>query len=118
MIYNYHMTIAKTAEIHTRIQPSVKRQAERIFAESGHTASDAIEQFYIWTIKHGKTPMRLRKHANIPDEALMSDAEADQMINEARADYKNGNYISLDSLQKEIERDYGLSVQNPHHNKS
>lgn len=38
--------MAKTASINARIEPVVKKKAERIFADLGITASDAIGMFY------------------------------------------------------------------------
>lgn len=104
-VYNSSI-MKKTAEIHARIQPNIKQQAEQIFAKTGHTASEAIEQFYIWTIKHRKTPMRLRKRADIPDENLMTDAEIKEMIEEARKEVREGKVTTLDELRKEMHEEY------------
>jgi DNA-damage-inducible protein J len=38
--------MAKTASINARIEPTVKRQAETIFAALGISASEAISMFY------------------------------------------------------------------------
>lgn len=90
----------KTADIHIRIQPEVKEQAEAIFARAGVSASDAIEQFYLWTIRHQKTPMRLKsRRANIPDLNEMTDDEIDAMIEDARRDVREGKIISNEEAQ-------------------
>jgi DNA-damage-inducible protein J len=38
--------MAKTASVNARIEPTVKKKAERIFAAIGITASDAVGMFY------------------------------------------------------------------------
>ena len=110
LYYNKDIMAIKSAEIHTRIQPNVKRQAEQIFARTGHTASEAIEQFYVWTIKHQKTPMRLRKHVDIPDENLMTDAELAKMVESARKEVHEGKVTSLEEFKKEMTEEYGFKA--------
>ena len=109
-VYNKSIMIKKTAEIHARIQPNIKRQAEQVFAKTGHTASEAIEQFYVWTVKHQKTPMRLRKRVNIPDENLLTDEEMKALIEEARKEAREGKVISLEESKRELREVYGLKV--------
>ncbi|HEU0085231.1 MAG TPA: type II toxin-antitoxin system RelB/DinJ family antitoxin [Bradyrhizobium sp.] len=38
--------MAKTASVNARIEPAVKKKAERIFAAIGISASDAVGMFY------------------------------------------------------------------------
>lgn len=81
----------KTADLHIRIQPEIKARAEDIFASSGHTMSDAVEQFLTWTVKHNKPPVRLRRHrARIPDLNSMTKLEINQLLHESETEADNG----------------------------
>ena len=55
----------KTSEVHVRIQPHLKQRAEAVFAQTGYSPSEAIQQFYAWTARHNKIPIRL--HHSIQD---------------------------------------------------
>jgi DNA-damage-inducible protein J len=41
-----HVTIMKTAAVHSRIQPEIKEQAERILQRLGLSPTEAIRMFY------------------------------------------------------------------------
>lgn len=105
----------RTATIHTRIKPSLKKRAEEIFNESGHTPSDVLEQFYILTVKKGKVPIRLtRRRANIPDENLMTPDEIKAMLAEAEKSLdkqiESGKYITSANVKEALRERYGIRV--------
>ena len=105
----------RTATIHTRIQPNLKFRAEQIFAESGHTTSDVLEQFYIQTVRSGKVPIRLNKRrATIPDEALMSDKEIKLMLSaaskSARKQISEVNLITSNDIKVGLKRQHGVEL--------
>ena len=105
----------KVASIHTRIQPSLKRRAEQIFSESGHTPSDVIEQFYIQTVRKGRIPIRLTKRrASIPNENLMTPKEIRAMLasaeKSAKGQIESGRYVTLEKVKGKLKEDYGLKL--------
>ena len=90
-------------------------RAEKIFADSGHTTSDVIEQLYIQTVRRGKVPIRLAKRrANIPDEALMTPEEIRAMLEEANKSAErqiaSGEFISLQDVKDGLRQKYGLKL--------
>lgn len=105
----------RTATIHTRIQPNLKSRAEQIFADSGHTTSDVIEQFYIQTVRRGKVPIHLSKRrAKIPDEILMTTDETKAMLtaasNSAKEQLSTGKTISTQDIKQDLREKYALNL--------
>ena len=98
----------KTADVHSRINPGLKAQAEDYFEKNGTTMSQALEQFLAWTVRHQKTPMRLKKRANIPDLSLMTDEEVQAMLDEAEKQVKEGKYYTVDEVRREMAMKYGF----------
>lgn len=52
--------MAKTASVNARIEPGVKKKAERIFADIGITASDAVGMFYRQVVYRRGLPFDVR----------------------------------------------------------
>jgi DNA-damage-inducible protein J len=52
--------MAKTASVNARIEPAVKKKAERIFAEIGISASDAVGMFYRQVVYRRGLPFDVR----------------------------------------------------------
>ena len=100
----------KTADIHIRISPTLKAEAEDYFEKSDVTMSQALEQFLIWTIKHQKTPMRLRKRASIPDLNAMTREETREMIDSAEQEVKSDKYHTTDEVRREMAKRYGFKI--------
>jgi len=66
--------MSKTAATHTRMDPEIKREAERIIKNTGLSVSAAQELFYRQIIAHQSIPFDLR----VPSE------ETVQSMREAR----------------------------------
>jgi DNA-damage-inducible protein J len=52
--------MAKTASVNARIEPAVKKKAERIFTEIGISASDAVGMFYRQVVYRRGLPFDVR----------------------------------------------------------
>ena len=52
--------MAKTATVHARMEPEIKRRAEQIIKETGLSVSTAQEIFYRQIIAHQGLPFELR----------------------------------------------------------
>jgi DNA-damage-inducible protein J len=52
--------MAKTASVNARIEPAVKKKAERIFADIGISASDAVGMFYRQVVYRRGLPFDVR----------------------------------------------------------
>ncbi|MBQ6127452.1 type II toxin-antitoxin system RelB/DinJ family antitoxin [Candidatus Saccharibacteria bacterium] len=99
----------RTADIHIRIQPDLKKQAERIFAEGGFTLTDGIEQFLDWTVRHKKSPIRLQKRRpNIPVLSEMSKEEIKAELAKSEEDFKKGNIYNQEQVELMVRERYGF----------
>ena len=83
----------KTKVIHARIEPHLKRDAEKVFRKLGMTASFAISVFYAKVILHKGLPFL----PNIPN------AETRKAIKEARAG-KGKKYNSVQEMFDDLNR--------------
>ncbi|MBO7657049.1 type II toxin-antitoxin system RelB/DinJ family antitoxin [Candidatus Saccharibacteria bacterium] len=100
----------KTADVHIRINPTLKSQAEDYFEENGTTMSQAVEQFLAWTVKHKKTPMRLKHRANILDLSRMSKTEIETMLKDSEKEVKTGKHYTINEVRREMATKYGFEV--------
>lgn len=102
----------RTATIHIRIQPGLKKSAEEIFAESGVTASEAVEQFYAQTVKRGKVPIKLsrRRRANILDENVNTPEEIRAALDKAEKSVESGNYYTIKEVRESMKTKYGVEI--------
>jgi len=101
----------KTADVHIRINPGLKAQAEKVFEKNGTTMSQALEQFLAWTVKHQKTPMRLKRRANIPDENLMTVEEIRTMLDKTMEEVEEGKYMTVEQFKDKVEDEYGIRLR-------
>ncbi len=78
--------VKKSATLHTRIEPSVKEQAEQILSTLGIPASSAINIFYKQIILHKGLPFAVQ----IPDKTplIMEELSESQLHEELEAGYK------------------------------
>ena len=101
----------KTTDIHIRINPTLKKQAEEYFEGAGVTMSQALEQFLAWTVKHQKTPIRLKRRANIPDENLMTKEEIVKMLDETMDEIKAGKCMTFEQFKERVEELHGIKLR-------
>lgn len=120
----------RTAEIHARIQPGLKENAERIFEESGHTTSEVLEQFYAQTVKRGKVPIRLTRrrcpawveirraaqscppgildeNVNTPEEIQ---AALDEALQSVEKQFETGEFITSKEVREYIRKKHGVEI--------
>jgi DNA-damage-inducible protein J len=83
-----------TVMIHTRIEPKLKKQAEKIFAQLGITASEAIRMFYAAVIREKGIPYESR----IPNKETRKALDA--FLKGDRTGYKT--YNSVDDLFRDL----------------
>ena len=67
--------MAKTADLHVRIAPDTKRDAEMLFNKFGITVSDAVNIFLHQSLIVGGLPFEMRQpHYNAETEAAIQEA--------------------------------------------
>lgn len=101
----------KTETVHTRVDPTVKKEAETIFQKIGLTTSQAIMLFLTATINHKGIPFELALPSNNTDlKFATSIATVDGVAPSKEAEkimslYSNGD-IDYETAQFAIKRLY------------
>ena len=83
--------MAKTGMIRARVDPELKREAERLFSELGLSATEAITLFY----------MQVTMHRGLPFSVRIPNAETVQALQQARDGVGLDEYTSLEDLKAE-----------------
>lgn len=65
----------KTAAVHSRIEPQLKRKAERILHKLGITPTEAVRMFYNQIALHGGLPFPLRVPNELTEKTLRRSRE-------------------------------------------
>ena len=75
--------MAKTEMIRARVEPELKREAERLFSELGLSATDAITLFYKQVTLHRGLPFSVRMPNVETVEALQQTRDGDGLTEHA-----------------------------------
>lgn len=101
--------MARTANVFTRVEPSIKEQAEEVLDQLGIPMSNAIGMFLRQVVLQRGIPFEIKLPTNAPTAfgALtkeMFDAEMYKGISDIEA----GRVYSADSIEEEMKRDFGV----------
>ena len=89
----------RTANLHIRIDPETKKNAEQIYSAFGITITDAVTMFLHQSIYVGGLPFELRQpRYNAETEAAIQ--EANDIIS---GKVKAKSYASLDEFYKDLD---------------
>lgn len=83
---------ARTQMIHTRIEPKLKRSAERIFSEIGISTAEAIRLFL----------KQVELHRGLPFPVSVPNAATIAAINEANHPATLKHYVSFRKLREQL----------------
>ncbi len=101
--------MARTANIMTRVEPSIKEQAEAVLDQLGISMSTAMSMYLRQIALQRKIPfeMKLPNAQPIPMSSL-SDEEFNALMDKAARDYADGKCVPLfdfaDEMKKEMKR--------------
>ena len=84
--------MAKTAMVHARVEPELKRRAEELFSELGLSTTEAITLFYKQVAMHQGLPFSIR----IPN------AETIEAMRQSRDHEDLVEYSSLEDLKRSL----------------
>ena len=93
----------KTANVNTRMDVEIKRQAEVILERLGIPRSVAIDMFYRQIIAHNGIPFPVTLPPQIPVRDEMTEAQFDQMMSEGKKKKKNGETFDMEEVFSEFE---------------
>lgn len=87
----------KTATLNMRVDPSVKEEAERVYAQFGMNLTDAVNVFLHKSIMEGGLPFELRPpRFNAETEAAMREAREIAAGRVAASRYMSASQASAD----------------------
>ncbi len=101
--------MARTSNVFARVEPNVKQQAEYILTELGIPMSNAVSIFLKQVILHRGIPFDM-KLPNKEPLALGEPSKEDlhKELQKGFDDIKSGRAHSLQSIEEELKRDYGV----------
>ena len=101
--------MAKTANIYTRVDPTVKEQAETVLNQLGISMATAMEMYLRQIALQRKIPFEMAL-PNVRPIALsdLSDKEFDALMERAVKEYADGNYVSAQDFEKQMEKEFNV----------
>ncbi len=100
--------MAKSANLHARIEPEVKLQAEKILDTLGIPASNAINMFYKQIILQGGLPFSVKLPSYQLDVSKMTDDELNVELEKGYNSIEKGSVVSAQDAFKAINEALGL----------
>lgn len=101
--------MAKTASIYTRVDPTVKEQAETVLNQLGISMATAMEMYLRQIALQRKIPFEMAL-PNVRPIALgdLSDKEFDALMERAVKEYADGNCVSVQDFEKQMEKEFNV----------
>ncbi len=101
--------MAKTANVYTRVDPTVKEQAETVLNQLGISMATAMEMYLRQIALQRKIPFEMAL-PNVRPIALgdLSDKEFDALMERAVKEYADGNYVSVQDFEKQMEKEFNV----------
>lgn len=101
--------MANTTALYTRMDTSLKNDAEEILAKLGITPSSAIQMFYSQIILHRGLPFEAKLPAAKPVAiGGMSREELDAELNKGMISARNGDVLSANDVDELMKREFGV----------
>lgn len=101
----------KTSNIYVRVEPNVKKQAEKVFEKIGIPMSSAVGMFLRQVIIKNGLPFEVVASKNEPlFLSEMTDDELDKELMKAQEDFDNGRVYTVDEVKRELEKEFGYEL--------
>ena len=102
------LQVEETTEAYIPVRPHLKEQAEAVLNSLGFELSDAVNIFLHRVIVEGGMPAGLPRPLLSMD--VMTPEQLGAEIQKGLDDLKAGRTITLEELEAEFERDYGIRI--------
>ena len=103
------MNMARTSNVFARVEPEVKEQAEMVLNQLGIPMSNAVGMFLRQVVIQRGIPFEMKLPANKPlDMSQMTKEQFDAEIQKGITDIENGRVYSVDEVEEEMHRLYGV----------
>lgn len=100
--------MAKSANLHARIEPDVKEQAEAILNALGIPASNAITMFYKQIILQKGLPFEVKLPEHPLDISRMTAEQIHAELEKGYADLQAGRTVPAAEAFADIRKEYGV----------
>lgn len=101
--------MARTSNVFARVEPEVKEQAEMVLNQLGISMSNAVGMFLRQVVIQRGIPFEMKLPANKPlDMSQMTKEQFDAEIQKGITDIENGRVYSVDEVEEEMHRLYGV----------
>ena len=101
--------MARTSNVFARVEPEIKEQAEEVLNQLGIPMSNAVGMFLRQVVLQRGIPfeMKLPQNSLIAYDSLTKE-QFDAEIGKGMADIYAGRMCSIDEVESEMIRDFGL----------
>lgn len=101
--------MAKQASVYTRVDPTVKAQAETVLEQLGISMATAMEMYLRQIAMQRKIPFEMALPTNKPIAlGSLTDEQFNALMEKAYADYENGDTFTTEEVEEELHRKYGI----------
>ena len=100
----------RTADIHIRMEPTLKSQAEEIFRLNGVTPSDVVTYVYRRAVKTNRSPVALPKRGGVLDMDRMTKEQIMAELEKAVQEVDEGNYHTIEESKQFVRETTGARI--------
>jgi addiction module RelB/DinJ family antitoxin len=101
--------MAKTSSIYARVEPELKKQAERVLEQLEIPMSYAVSMFLKQIVLQQGIPFEMKLPGRRPvDMSMLTDEELGVEIEKGWNAIEEGRVYSADAIEEELKREYGL----------
>lgn len=101
--------MARTANVFTRVEPSIKEQAEEVLDQLGIPMSNAVGMFLRQVVLQCGIPFEMKLPAKAPTAfGALTKEQFEAGINKGLSDIDADRVYSAESIGNEIKRDFGV----------
>lgn len=101
--------MARTSSVFARVDPEIKKQAEKVLDQLGIPMSSAIGLFLRQVVLQRGIPFDMRLPQRKPlSIGVLSEEEFNAEIERGLTDLTTGKVVSADSVANRMHRDYGI----------
>ena len=101
----------KSANVYSRIQPSLKSQAESILEQMGITPSEAINMFYRQIVLHQGLPFDLSVVRTPLDSSKMTASQLYSELEKGLRSYQAGDCMAAEESFTLLKRNLGIEAE-------
>ena len=101
--------MAKQASVFTRVDPSVKEQAEKVLEQLGISMATAMEIYLRQIEMQRKIPFEMALPNEQPvAQGALTDAQFNALMDRAMTQYANGECAPLEEFEARLRTEYGI----------